>query len=510
MSYNMNHSELENLTLFEFEKNCNCPSQTKNRESDYFSYLTNEDQNNFYFTVNSHDHISFSKEQNEMKNENLTKRPSFFEQDEILSPNDDSLKKIKAELNMETCSFIENEGCFDVISKNNEKELICDLNDIFQEEESPNQDQSDKKNNNDNLKVNTFNQNNDLFYVQMEEFPLKNFIQNSRKTTSNKSNCESSNSVNFNLEKIESLKKLTLEKNDQQKKYNESDLNKLFTFLQDQVFFQNTPDESQFEDLGKENILILSKLMKKIKKCNIPKELTYNQFVLLCKKKTPKRNEEKIKFIYKQALKKLYKQFEKKFIYFKNTNKPYKRIFKSKKSAFFFWLLEDTIKKETLHIDLVMDILFEKFNVRKLQKIEKKDNWFFSNQTKKKEIKKISRSIRYLIKQDSKCSLTFLKYLKCDKGQNGLLLDMKASIKQKLDKKQIAWKTELEKFDYDFEKFFDFVQKKISCNQFKTPWIVSDIKSSMMHCVKELENKREKKLKQEFDSIYRVHYSNFN
>ena len=290
-------------------------------------------------------------------------------------------------------------------------------------------------------------------------------------------------------------------------KYSEDELQRLFTFLRRQLFLTKIDDKEEFDNLGLRNKKILYLLLKKMyNKKRVMTKLDYKDFKKLRDSKIKKRNEEKNKKIYKQALKTFEKEFK---VLLTNLKKKYKnsypKIFKNKKSSFYFWLLKKTIESNNNMIDIIMDIFYEK-SVAKKEAIEENQNWSSDRDNKPSAIKKISSSIKHLIRKDSDCKNKFISLMSFEDNK-GLIKCFRDDIEKKLDVKLNFWLENLKKNDYSFEKFVEFFKNTIQSRQYKNPWTIQSIEEAITYCIDELENDSLGSLKHEYDLIKNRHYS---
>jgi len=223
-------------------------------------------------------------------------------------------------------------------------------------------------------------------------------------------------------------------------------------------------------------------------------------------KQTPskKRNEEKIKQIWKRYLRKIYDDFK--------CQQSEKEGFKRSNSCdkwkeFYFNMFKDLIEKKgkQFNFDLIMDICTEKtigiVNLKKPKQLNKSNNW----KTLKKisAMKKIPASFRYLVTQSKEYLENFKEYLNV-KNPNGIITLMKEIIQNKLFNLFHQWEISLKKLKNDEEKFITKVENQIKKKKFKLPWLLSNVKNSIDYCIKDIEND---KLFKKFKNIQKKHYS---
>jgi hypothetical protein len=353
-----------------------------------------------------------------------------------------------------------------------------------------------------NLKKVKTSENRDLEIIKNGVNKLSSYIQ--KKQTGRKLSFMKK-SLTKNSEKKETMPKKEELQND--KKYSEEDLKQLFTFLERQLYLTEIEDKDELDNLGSENMMLLSLLLKKLYKENISAtELTYEKFKELRASKSTKRNEEKNKIVYKQALNYFEQEFKTLYpslmIQYRNS---FPNVFRHKKSSFYFWLLKKTILTKPEMKDIVMDILHGKSKIKNGQ-IGRHQNWCSNKNKKPKAITKISLSIKHLIRSDPDCKTKFLRLMRCE-DNNDFIESFKKDISHKLNGKENFWLNHLKNINFSFEKFIKFFEEIVDSKQYKSPWTIKSIKEAIEHCINELDNDPKGKLKREFDLIKQRHYS---
>ena len=267
------------------------------------------------------------------------------------------------------------------------------------------------------------------------------------------------------------------------------------------------------------------------------------------KKDTRKRNEEKIKQIWKRFLRELYDEFRKssegskddglicekdiktttdcessnttkaalpcfdnqneegninKDILTKHENAKESTGISMKQDTwkdFYINLFSPQIKEGMYTLDLVLDICTEKTVglVKKKGGLTEETNW--KSVRKVAAMKKVPASFRYLVAKQPELKEKFLKYLS---SENGVVKNMKKIIKKKLEKMFKQWEMGFYETHLDFDKFAAQIELQIVNSKFKLPWLLTDINHAVDYCKKDLESG---KLKKEFEEIQKNHYS---
>ena len=259
-----------------------------------------------------------------------------------------------------------------------------------------------------------------------------------------------------------------------------------------------------FNQLTKTEEKLLFYLLKKLypSKFNTDK-ITFIQLQQLKKISSKKRNEEKIKQIWKRFLRKIYDDFKIQKNDIKETDSDKKPTDKWKE--FYIYMFQDLINKEIYNLDLVMDICTEKtiglVNSSKKKNLTSLKNWKCLN--KISAMKKIPASFRYLVSKSPKYLKIFEDYLNVNNSK-GIVMLMKKIIKNKLYNLFCQWETKFTELNCDHTKFLSQVQIQIKKKKFKLPWLLSNVKNSIDYCLLDI---RHHKLAKKFESIRKNHYS---
>ena len=218
-----------------------------------------------------------------------------------------------------------------------------------------------------------------------------------------------------------------------------------------------------------------------------------------------KRKEMKFKIIYKNVLKALEKMFRYTLNNFmlQHHQPRFRPFLRHAKNAFYLSLFRETILKGRVHEDLLMDILHERVTVKK-PTIDRDNNW--RSMPKPVTMRKVSAAMRYLIRQDDTARRRVLAFMDYS-GSRGLVLMMRSEIVNKLESKQRFWEKMLKKCNNRFDEFKHILVQLMNSKSFKNPWTMADVKAAIDHCVSELENPVNTKLRSEFIKIRNQHYS---
>ena len=225
---------------------------------------------------------------------------------------------------------------------------------------------------------------------------------------------------------------------------------------------------------------------------------------------TQKRNEEKIKQIWKRFLRKVFDDFKKK-------NKKDKRekkqasiplqpeLYQDKWKRFYYFIFRELLEKSSAEypLDLVMDICTEKTVglVKDRNSLSSDNNW--RTMTKVAAMKKVPASFRYLVLQTKSMKKRLMKFI-CKENSKGVMTCMMEIIKKKLEKMFKQWETGFLEEGRDFQKFYLRISNQISNPKFKLPWLLKDITEAVDYCLKDIESA---KLEKEFSLIKQNHYS---
>lgn len=291
--------------------------------------------------------------------------------------------------------------------------------------------------------------------------------------------------------------------------YSSADLDRLFAFFEAYHLDYDTLEE-RFEGLNRKNKVLLCLHLKKIFKLKTKpkKQMSFEElrqkFVV---ERAKKRNEEKIKIVYKHTLKALEKHFEYRNTSFiqRHRSARFKKFLVNKKSRFYLYLFKETITGGRTHEDLLMDVLFERVTFKR-PGITEEANW--TRCQKGKAMKKISTSVRLLIKRDSGARSKILDFINYREKPNGLVGKMREEIIKKLKKKKKFWMGLLRQNGFDFEKFRGAFTRTLNSSQYKNPWMIRDIREAIDHCRNEMENPDDTDLMAEFSLIQQKHYTN--
>ena len=289
--------------------------------------------------------------------------------------------------------------------------------------------------------------------------------------------------------------------------YSELQLELLFGFFS-ALFLNRSTFEDYFNQLSQHNLALVRLFLKKRNpKLEDPVQLDSFQdfWKLFESNKSKKRKEEKLKMVYKHAL----RYFEKRFAY-KSTSfiqahytPRFRKFLGNKKSIFYLHFFWDTITGSDIHEDLVMDILFERVTASKPQ-IQPEHNWRQS--TKATAMKKVSASMRYLIKNDRIARDKFLDFIDHRNG-DGLVRLMEFVISQKLEAKKKSYLKFLESKGFDFRSFKEQFERSLVAHGSKSPWTMAEVEDAIDVCKEELTGCSNAQLKKEFLAIQRKHYT---
>ena len=264
--------------------------------------------------------------------------------------------------------------------------------------------------------------------------------------------------------------------------------------------------EEEFEELhSAERRLFLLLLKKHFRESQDGNELTYPVLQDFSRKFTKKRNEEKIKQIWKRFLKSVYEKTKRKEYRCIRKDTGGKRL-RDKWRDFYQLIFKDLIGtgKDQYHIDLVMDICSEKtVGVMKSKApLTHENNW--KTNSKVAAMKKIPASFRFLVSLLPGLAAEFEEYVD-PLSANGIVFNMKKIISSKLEKLFMTWQLKFKEVNRSSSLFLAWIESEIKNPKFKLPWLIQDIEKAAKYCTRDFRNE---KLKKEFREISSVHYSN--
>ena len=284
---------------------------------------------------------------------------------------------------------------------------------------------------------------------------------------------------------------------------------KFLNFFLIDFFLLRPLKPKSYEKLGtfdREVMCLILKRLFRNKKFSVS-HMTLVKLQQLQKLVTKKRNEEKIKQIWKRFIKNEFSEFCSNEFSIKpvdlgpsfskvNFNDDWKRFF-----VFFF---EEIIKKKSIFpLDLIFDICAEK-SVNKTSLPSPKNVGGWRKVKKLGMMRKVSASFRYMVSQCPKIKSRFLDFLK-KKDEGSITIIMKGITIYKINRIFGLWGAQLRKLNYDKQAFILWL--KDSCNnpKFKLPWMMSDISEAIKYCMLDLESR---KLLTEFNHISYPYFCN--
>jgi hypothetical protein len=255
-----------------------------------------------------------------------------------------------------------------------------------------------------------------------------------------------------------------------------------------------------------ERKLLFFLLQKLFQKEMDVEEVSFKKIKQLQNMPSRKRNEEKIKQIWKRFLRKIYEDFKG-----KQQEKQKKKGVKSKYTdqwkQFYLDFAEKLTEQDSklFNRNLVMDICTEKtinlMNSKKNSELTQLNNW--KTLSKISAMKKISASFRFLVSKSNTYSVKFKCFLNLT-NQKGILGLMREIITNKLSKLFVSWEASFKSKSPDPKCFLKEVEEQIKKKKFKLPWLISNVKNSVEHCLDDIDHK---KLERKFKNIQKSHYS---
>jgi hypothetical protein len=275
--------------------------------------------------------------------------------------------------------------------------------------------------------------------------------------------------------------------NNKNNQYSFQELENVFRFIQTYVHFDKPNGEDAFNELSQNSKTFLGYYLKKVYSLKtIPKQLSFTKFCeIKIKNKKKRRNEEKLKVVYKSALREFRKQFDAFYtiLLTQAETEDLKKLYMDKEVGFHVWMFKETILNKREHVDFILDICFGKFGPKTIN-FSRKDGWRMAKSNK--GMIKISRTYRYLVKQDQTYKKKFLEYLNFS-SERGMISKFKSEIIEKLNKKLSKLKNVLGSVHFEFDKFIRKFREIMNNKKYKNPWLMKDVKESIDYCLFELE-----------------------
>lgn len=271
--------------------------------------------------------------------------------------------------------------------------------------------------------------------------------------------------------------------------YSEHQLHNLIQFIEVHVHFEKENvkyAKNHFSQLSINSKKILCIYLKKILKLERkPSISTFESFQKILKRnKKKRRNEEKIKLVYKSTIKEFKTEYNHKFTIMRNEHSSplMKKLLRQKEVGFYASLFEKTIVEGKENLDFLMDIFFEKYGP-KTKRFKPENGW--KSGGKLKAMKKVSATFRKLVKNDFSCREKFVNFINYE-NERGLISKLKTEISNKLEKKHDGLKNLLNKNNYDFKEFTSKFEEYLEKTKNKNPWLLRDVKEAIDYCLDEL------------------------
>jgi hypothetical protein len=258
---------------------------------------------------------------------------------------------------------------------------------------------------------------------------------------------------------------------------------------------------NQFEKLGKllKKIFLMGNITKQDLELNFVEKWTFEKIIekkkyyLICgivwkevdffnklkTSTTQKRNEEKIKYVFKITQKKLKKKFSEHYSnycieckdeYIKNI------LEKDKNYAFFHYYFASYCKEKNIPLEKIIQA----------SSYENTD----SNSSRKKNtkaIKTVNRQYFEFVKENPKFMDEFKNYIlfdcedltKEEDTEDNIIGDSRIAIKKKIEKKIMEWSAIWCQLDNNFEEFKQFINNDFKKKKYKLPWTMIDVYSAV-------------------------------
>ena len=189
-------------------------------------------------------------------------------------------------------------------------------------------------------------------------------------------------------------------------------------------------------------------------------------------RKFKKRNEEKLKFVYKLFIKEVEKEFRG---LSEKEQCKYESIYK--------YLFKELICKNQKFEKIVNEVCFEininNKEIRQRKKIQKFGKFY--------KMKKISASFRYLVSLDENSKLKFLNFLNTN-SLNSYLSIVKRLNEDKIIKIVKNWTKTFSNLEENFDKLYLYFNSKFNSIKFKSPWFLKFVEDAKFFCIYDLDS----------------------
>lgn len=268
------------------------------------------------------------------------------------------------------------------------------------------------------------------------------------------------------------------------------------------IYFEKDLTHNFFASLSPHNSSLLNMLVPKIFKINRLRMKLVREVINTIHHKTNNlKPEQKLKLVYRQVFRNMYREFMRHFSKFNPTDLggDQAAITDCSKKSFYYWLFQDSVRQGKVSLDVVMDVVC---NNSWQNKRASKGDW---RKIKMEALKQMSAPLRYLISTDLQCKKKILSHFD-DPSKKGFIYLAKVKIQNQLVKKFNHWKEILQESKYNFKVFRKKMRDETKNSGTLFPWTLGTVKRAIEFCKEDLEDKYSE-LHRKFNKMMQVTYS---
>jgi hypothetical protein len=194
---------------------------------------------------------------------------------------------------------------------------------------------------------------------------------------------------------------------------------------------------------------------------------------------TPKRNEEKLKYVFKMTQKKMKKKFFQNYYNYCNECQDLEakdRLRSDKEFAFFHYYFSKYCKENSISLDKIIQASGN--DRTDMEKVKKRST---------KAIKSVNRDYLRMIKKNDKFMLEFKKYIlfehdditRVEDTHNSIIGDSQKTIQKKIENKIVEWTTMWYNSDKRNDEFKQVIKNDFNKKKYKLPWTMVDVYSAV-------------------------------
>lgn len=267
------------------------------------------------------------------------------------------------------------------------------------------------------------------------------------------------------------------------------------------IYFEKELTEDFFASMSPHNLALLNTVIPKIFKINRPRmKLTREVLNSIHSKPNNLKPEQKLKLVYRQVFRNLYKDFMKHYSKFnaEQLGIDSSAVTDCPKKSFYFWLFQESVRRGHVSLDVVMDVVC---NNSWQNKRPSRGDW---RRIKMEALKQMSAPLRYLISKDSRCKAKILGHFD-DTSRKGFPFLASLKIQNQLIKKFNTWKQMLQESNNNFKLFRKKLRIEAKNSNTLYPWTLGMVKRAVQFCKEDLED-RDLELKRKFEKMMEVTY----